>query len=73
VNKEIKQLRDELKSSLKAMGDKLAQLTLSKENTKQHSEKDFASSPQRSDYAFIYEIIAESWGTKQKIVTLKRN
>ena len=52
VNQEIKQLPDELKSSLKAIEDKLAQLTLSKENTKQHGEKECTSSPQRSGYAF---------------------
>jgi hypothetical protein len=78
VNQEIKQLRDELKSSLKVMEDKLAQLTLSKENTKQHGEKECTYSPQRYRrglvmLSFINVIIVESGGTKQKTVTLKRN
>jgi hypothetical protein len=55
VNQEIKQLCDELKSSLKAMEDKLAQLTLSKENTKQHGDMECTSSLQRSGYAFPYK------------------
>jgi hypothetical protein len=45
VDQEIKQLRNELKSFLKAMEDKLSQLTLSKENTEQHVEKESTSSP----------------------------
>ena len=55
VNQEIKQLREELKSSLKVMEDKIAQLTLSKENTKQHDGNEFTSSSRRSGYAFPYK------------------